>query len=63
MRPVRVAGRPRTGRRRTETFDDTSYIYGLEMLAALETMVAEGGDQREGGGLPSASTTVIPTNP
>ena len=36
----------RTGRRRVETFEDASYIYGLDMLAALATLMAEGEDIR-----------------
>ena len=36
----------RTGRRWIKTFEDTSYIYGLEMLAILATLMAEGDDLR-----------------
>ena len=36
----------RAGSRWVKTSEDTIYIYGLEMLAALETLMAEGGDIR-----------------
>ena len=36
----------RTGRRWKETFEDTSYIYGLEMLAILAILMTEGEDLR-----------------